>query len=708
MPLQEDQRPYPSLGALVGTLALFFTFLELVKTYRASSWAGLSAQDWAGVAVGCCVYAVLLGVMTWGIYAILHRVTRYMVSLRISSSEDAVHVLVSVGMPLSAAASAAILWFVLSIHREETPTLDDALVVLALSGFTFGAIVLPRLRFMSLRAVCGAGVTALAAGAVMLDGSSRLYFFAAERAQVSTVASVGWGAATALTGIAAWGFRNKPWTKTRRWSLSTLMVALPLALPYVSPVSNPAPQEPRKTNLILIVVDALRADYCSTYGGPCRTASLDAMARKGVLFRRCYSLASWTPPSMSGMFASVYPPGLAAGPTRKPWIEEIWKYSLRRNDTSLAELLAADGYGTCALVGNPLIPGMYGMLRGFETYAYSPPMLKRKTSLVRCCPFLQDVLAAWVPFLVETRFNDTTGELTRRASAYIRSHRNLPFFLWLHYIDPHSPYDPPDAYRTMSGPWRAFVPILNDMEWLEDRVHGYVLSDFAEQERPYVRSLYEGEVRYVDDSIGRIVRELARLGLENNTYVCVTADHGEEFWEHGGWGHGQTLYEELTHVPLLLVGPGLTRRTIEEPVSAIDLMPTLAELIGIAPAASWRGTSLAPVVRGEASAPSAAPCFARGTSPRVRTEPLEMVVVGECQLIRGVNTGAVELYNVRQNPDETRNLASEEPERVSHLTGLVDQWRTANPYDFDTFLNGNPVDSNREEVLQQFRAIGYL
>jgi arylsulfatase len=531
------------------------------------------------------------------------------------------------------------------------------------------------------------------------------------------LASVAWTLGAACVGMLVWRGRTRILTAVLRWGFAALVVLSPLGWACVSTnlgrapggaEALRAPERPDKPNIILLVVDTLRADYCPARGGSCSTPALESLAQKGVLFEQCYALAPWTPPSMSGMFASAYPPGLAAGPTRKPWRDEARSYSLRPQDKSLAELLVSDGRKTCALVGNPVVSEMTSLFHGFETRADSPATVKRPSGYLRCLPLLASTLSAHIPSLKITSYNDTTIDLTRWAVAYLRSRKNAPFFLWVHYLDPHAPYDPPAAYRTMNGPWPSFAANLDDEKWFEDGDHGLPLGDFDARNRPYVRSLYEGEVRYVDDSIGRIAAELRRLGLEDNTFVCVTSDHGEEFWEHGGWGHGQTLYDELIHVPLILAGPGLSHRTVEERVSAIDLMPTLAELAGVAPAESWLGASLAPLARGEVTAPSPKPCYARATSYRVRAEPLEMVISGQYKLVRGVNTGSDEFYNIPQDPGETRNLAAEEPQRVSQLAELLDRWRAVNPPDFKTFFGGSPIESNREEALQQLRAVGYL
>lgn len=687
--------PFAAWSALTAAYATFFVFLEMLKAVRASSWAGFTTNEWVGVALAWALYAALLGCASWPLYAGLRFVSRG----RIGPAG---------GLPVSAALAAAVLWSALSLYREVTPTLDDILVAVAVAGILATTTLPVRLGILPLRAACGVAITALAAGGAALIGAGFLYYFSPEPSSVCTLAAAGWTVLSGALALAAWGFPGRAWPAARRWGISAALIALPLAplLPVWHEAAPPGKNE--KPNLVFIIVDTLRADYCSVYGGPCPTPALEALARDGAFFLACESLAPWTPPSMSAMFGSVYPPGLDAGPTRKRWIEEMWRYELRDRDTPLAELIEADGRDTCALVGNPLVPGMRGMLRGFRTSTYAPPMLKRKEGLFIACPFLQDALAEWFPILVRTRFNDTTEELTRRALTFLRRRGGHPFYLWIHYIDPHAPYDPPEKYRPIEGPSGAFSPIIDDMAWLKDGPHEDCLGGYDSAAREHTISLYKGEVRHVDDAIGRLCAELERLELERNTYVCVSADHGEELWEHGAWGHGQNLHEELTHVPLIIAGPGIAQRMIVTPVSAINLMPTLAALAGVAPAPSWRGVSLAPALLDGAASIAPEPCFARGTSQRVRVEPLEMVRLGTRKLIRGVTTGSVRLYDLEADPGETRDIASLEPQCVSRLTELLDAWNAANPPDFDAFFGGGAPASNRREVLQQLRSIGYL
>jgi len=686
-------------------LALLFAFLELLKTYRSSLWSGGSAGDWMGAALGLGLYAGVFGGLTEGLWA----------ALRAAAGKRARP---AVGVPLCAVLGAAGVWVALSVHREYAPTLDDALVAAALLGLAAGAIGLPSLDWMSLRAVLGAAGVALAAGIAAIVASGHVFLFHPDRTQIVTIAGIAWLALAGLVVLAAWGFCGfsgtrgcspLPLARTRRIGLSVVLIGLPFAVMHVATPNTPRSNAQDRPNVVLIVLDTLRADYCSAYGGPCPTPALAALAQRGARFDRPYALSPWTPPSMTGLFASTYPPGLTPDPERATWLDEVWRYALRPEDQPVADRFAAAGYDTCALVANPMLRGMAGMLRGFETTRFPHPMIVRPRGPFNYFPLLQDTLAAWCPSLIEDRYQDTTADVTRYAVEYLRRHRSGPFFLWAHYIDPHAPYDPPDAYRTgIANSGRAFVPHIDNTAWVRDVTHEKPLAGLDEPARAEARSLYEGEVRYVDAAVGRILAELQRLGLEDDTYVCVTSDHGEELWDHGGWGHGQTVYDELMRVPLIIAGPGVMPRTVETPVSAIDLIPTLAALSGVAPAASWQGVSLAPLLRGEDPVPPARPCFGRGTGIRVESEPLEMVVVGEYKLVRGVRSGALALYNVLDDPGEQVNLAAQHPDLVAEAAALLAEWRATHATPLVEFYGGEKGAANKDEMLEQLRAIGYL
>jgi len=264
------------------------------------------------------------------------------------------------------------------------------------------------------------------------------------------------------------------------------------------------------------------------------------------------------------------------------------------------------------------------------------------------------------------------------------------------------PYDPPARYRTLDGQWPFFYPYEGGEQWGLPIIG----KDFSipESQHDYIRSLYEGEIRYVDELVGELVDELEARGLRDKTYICFTADHGEELWDHGGWEHAHTVYNELIHVPLFFVGPGIKPQRVTQPVSAVELMPTLADLMGIDSDSNWRGQSLGAVVRGEASVEDK-PLFAQATSNKAWPNPLQAVISDGYKLIRGAGDDHVWLYSLTDDPHETRDLAGEQPELVSAMRQLLEDWMGSFTWAFNADVSNPEQEQERIEAL---KSMGYL
>jgi choline-sulfatase len=221
-------------------------------------------------------------------------------------------------------------------------------------------------------------------------------------------------------------------------------------------------------------------------------------------------------------------------------------------------------------------------------------------------------------------------------------------------------------------------------------------------------ALYEGEIRYVDECCGRLMTELASLGLEDHTWVVVSTDHGEEMGDHGDFGHGQSLYEELVRVPLIIAGPGVVPSTVDQPVSAIDLVPTFGELMEVDPDPGWKGVSIATVLQSGESSTLDRPCFAGGND-RTKMPPSVMVVKGRYKLIRQVQSGQVELYDLIEDPGERANLAESCPELVAALNRDLDQWLQAlHEHRPGQGKAGLPDDEMEQKTREQLETLGYL
>jgi hypothetical protein len=307
----------------------------------------------------------------------------------------------------------------------------------------------------------------------------------------------------------------------------------------------------RAPNVILVCMDTVRADHLGCYGYSARetTPFLDSIASEGLLFADASATACWTKPSVPSIFTGTLP--LQHGVYRGSARDEAGTFSdvLPDEALTLAEAFGESGYQTGAFVRNSQLREGMGFEQGFDVY--------------------------------RDRAGDAR-EIRWRATDWLNDRDpERPFFLYLHYLDAHWPYAVPDEYASLysdptlvegirSGDWRALRDAVNDGEQELDPA---VLEALV--------ATYDGAIRYIDDQLARLWRDLERQGLAEDTILCVVADHGEEFLEHGKIGHGHGLYEGLLSVPWILRVPGEEARRIEARVSLVDLFPTLLSAAGI-------------------------------------------------------------------------------------------------------------------------------
>ncbi len=676
-------RPGPTVLRVAVHLGLFFVGLELLKACRASTWSGLSAGDVFGLMVAGLLYGTLaaLGVGLFG--GGLRWTTRQGMSWKVAG-------------PLAGGITGLLMWAFLSVHREQWPTGDDALVVVALGGYAvFGAVWgLPGWGMMvALPLAAGLLAIPLAADYGLIHPALRA---SAQWWPMIWVAFIG------LCGLVLW-------RKPGRWILRLVHVVLAFAGPWLAlqyldrmPAATKAVDAP---NLIFVISDALRADMLSPGRSatlPILTPEIDAIGRSGAVFEEAYSLGPWTMPSMSALFGSTYPPSLTPGAAHTAWLGELWRYAVNPAPKPLAVQLRDRGYATGAITSNALLWGMPGLLEGFDLSLQAHPVLLVRAGLFRACPFLWEALHARIPALAPKRPHDCTEVLNRYADGFLRRCQDRPFFLYLHYIDPHAPCDPPERFRTLQGPWPFYYPYDGGEAWGIPRLgSGF---NIEEKDRPYVRSLYEGEVRYIDESMGRLMKRLAELGLDKRTYVCFMSDHGEELWDHGRWGHGQSLRQEQVRVPWIITGPGIAPQRIPAPVSAIDCLPTLAGLLNTEPEPQWSGLSWAEHLCEGQAAPLQRPVFVQGTCDTCWPNPQQAMVDEGYKLVRELGTNAAHLYDLRKDPGEQSDLAQQEPARTAAMTQAIDAWQASFPSRFESAA----VPSGNSEQREALDGMGYL
>jgi arylsulfatase A-like enzyme len=426
---------------------------------------------------------------------------------------------------------------------------------------------------------------------------------------------------------------------------------------------------PSPPNLLLVVVDSLRADHLSAYGHRRPTSpALDALAGRGVRFTRAYATAPWTKPSVASLFTGLAPS--AHGVQRVPG-------PLSPQLPSLPESLARAGFATGGVVSHSLIGSRFGFERGFEVFLESE--------------------ARGASHLSSEGVTRQAIELLDRLTAEGR-----PFFLFVHYFDPHYTYRRHPEYGFAgrgTGRLRGEEPI---------QVLRRLRESLSPAEVALVRDVYDEEVRFTDEAIGRLLSALEERDLASRTWVFVTADHGEEFLERGHFGHTRTLHEELVRVPLIAAGPDALPRVVDAPVSLASLPATLLELTGAAPAAAFEAPSLAPLLRG-GSAATPPPLFEVDFVPTLaenagnRAHQRGLVADG-FKLIENLESGRVSLFDLSADPDERVDLAERRP-------GLV--WRLRDRLAAAHDRMRPPVAPERAAPLppaeiERLRELGYL
>jgi len=399
-----------------------------------------------------------------------------------------------------------------------------------------------------------------------------------------------------------------------------------------------------KPDMVLIVVDTLRADHLGAYGYPRDTSpTLDGLAARGALFEAAWGAAPWTLPSIMSIMTSLYPSGHRV---------ENDGLKLAPNIPTLAQTFQAVGYATGGFVSHIYVTGTFGFSRGFDRF--------------------DDFNLASPEYRLEAGMEPDAGRVTDAALEWLAAQENRPVLLFVHYFDPHWPYEPPDEFKALfPSDYRGDLDAGYDsISRFQDR---HV--DMPEDYRSFLVSRYDGEIRYVDREIGRLLEGLGRTGRAGRAWITVTSDHGEEFKEHGSVGHGRNLYEEVVHVPLVIAGPASRAaakggRRIATPVSGIDLFPTMLDLAGVERRPpGLTGVSLAPALLADGDG---APVMDAGKaiviSETVRLNTYQKALRrGSRKLIQFMGQNRCELYDLGVDPGEKADLAASHPEECREL-----------------------------------------
>lgn len=449
---------------------------------------------------------------------------------------------------------------------------------------------------------------------------------------------------------------------------------------------------PKKPNILFVLIDALRADRLGCYGSSDKLCpTLDAIAVQGLIFERAIAQSPWTQPSMASLFCSRYP-GVHRVIDYKNAFEAVHRGQptvtiLSNAFVTLAEKLHKSGYATAAFVANPFVIPDFGFAQGFDHFDSS----------------FAD--------------NTTSGEVVNQAAIdWLNKHdRQKPFFCFLHYMDVHGPYN--------AGP-EFLDPLLDKVEAKpnkrmlsadEFKRLGYLRQlppvhtnrsrhDYLNKCQEYWAARYDAGVRQMDFHLSKLKASLLQMGLWDDLYVIVTADHGESLAEHGFWDHGYTVFHPELHIPLLLRRPGVLRpaRRIPGAVRLIDLMPTLIGQLRLERLKGLQGRSLVETIRGKRSR-TPVPAFAEA----VKMGPEQKAAyMGNWKLIVKKTDPLPRLYNLADDPMEMADLSTLNRDKAAQLTNILHQQNEINAQ-LASQISTETVPLTPEQQ-ERLRSLGYL
>jgi arylsulfatase A-like enzyme len=461
--------------------------------------------------------------------------------------------------------------------------------------------------------------------------------------------------------------------------------------------------------VILIQGDTLRPDHLDAYGYERKTApNLTRLAEEGALFRHAITQTGWTKAATPSIMTSLYPSthGVHQIPDRLPAAA-----------TTIAEVYRKAGYATVSFSSVAFTGQFTNLHQGFEELHES------ESTVGRAGP----------------RGSKTAREYVDRLTDWLEDHKDVPFFVYLHFFDPHSPYEPNRPYDTLWADPARREEYQRQLEALRKVVKDAFLAQrgMATPEElrlagidpeafiRFSKDWYDGSIRGMDAEIGRLVERLSHLGLADRTLLAFLADHGEEFHDHGRMWHGHSVYGEMIRVPLIFWAPGRVGKglKIEEPAQLIDVMPTLLALSGLETPAEAQGQSLRPLlVPGSVGSPVPAGGGWQRRPVIAEKHPLDgrefpstsesyAIMDGGFKLIHNVvrppEKPEFELYDFYKDPLDQKDIAAQHPEVVGRLAKLL--------FSFRQMAGKARLKSDAEatkgmskEQLEHLRSLGYV
>lgn len=418
--------------------------------------------------------------------------------------------------------------------------------------------------------------------------------------------------------------------------------------------------ESNKPNIVLISLTSVRADHLSLYGYNLETSpNIDQLSKNSVVFDNAFSGSSARQPSLTAIFTGKYPSS-----------QELDYETLKLSDEeiTLAEILKDNGYNTAGFTSDGLFKKKFGFAQGFNSYnsrldffdvSYTYHMFSFRETLNMLFPYNS---------LLGNDGERKAEEVNENAFKWIDKNKQKPFFLFIHYRDPHSPYKVQGEFTNINGPddYENYTDEDFHDLGIQFRKQGEVPADVLKS----MIKFYDNEIFYLDYHIGRLLNKLDELGIENNTIIMLTSVHGQEFFDHGSYGHEYILYNEVIRIPFIVYSPSLEPKRIPDAVSNADIFPTILDILDVEIPEHIESASLTPLIKKNKHTRDfvIAELFSDKIDKQIAVISKDWKLI-EIDSKKRIIPSA--LYNLRTDPEERKNFYDIYPEKMESLKEYI-------------------------------------